>query len=332
MDTTQEEVAPVHRYVRTHRAPERLCLNVEVENHSLGDLNEPANYKDALIDPESNKWLNAINVDIKGLYSNPYGIDYEETFSHIVDIIAIRILIAIVTFYDYEIWQMDVKTAFLNGYIVEDIYMMQPGDLGEAAFILGIKNYQDRSKRLIGLSQSAYMDKILKRFRMDNPKRGNIPMQERFDLNKTQGSLTPKEVKRMQNVLYASTTGKAPSKVLLQCPLQKLNIIETAMEVVWIRKFISGLGIVPTINEPINMLCDNSAALLITNKTVVQRGARHYHRRYHYVHEFIELGEINLLKVHKYDNLVDPFTKALPKRKLTQHARSIGLHLASSFM
>ncbi|GKD33314.1 retrotransposon protein, putative, ty1-copia subclass, partial [Tanacetum coccineum] len=80
-------------------------------------------------------------------------------------------------------------------------------DLGEAAFILGIKIYRDRSKRLIGLGQNAYMDKILKRYKMDNSKRGHIPMQERLDLNKTQGASTPKEVKRMQNVPYASAVG-----------------------------------------------------------------------------------------------------------------------------
>nr|GFC96246.1 retrotransposon protein, putative, Ty1-copia subclass [Tanacetum cinerariifolium] len=39
---------------------------------------------------------------------------------------AIRILIAIVAYYDYEIWQMDVKTAFLNGRLDEDIYIEQP--------------------------------------------------------------------------------------------------------------------------------------------------------------------------------------------------------------
>ncbi|GKG24060.1 hypothetical protein Tco_0392096, partial [Tanacetum coccineum] len=73
------------------------------------------------------------------------------------------------------------------------------------------------------------------------------------------------------------------------------------------------------------MFCDNSAVLLFANEPGVQKGARHCHRRYHYVRECIELGEINLLKVHTYDNLADPFTKALPKEKLTQHARSIGL-------
>nr|GEV36246.1 retrotransposon protein, putative, Ty1-copia subclass [Tanacetum cinerariifolium] len=80
-------------------------------------------------------------------------------------------------------------------------------DLGEAVFILGIKIYEDRSKRLIGLGQNAYMDKILKRYKMDNSKRGHIPMHEKLDLNKTQGASTPKEVKRMQNVPYASVVG-----------------------------------------------------------------------------------------------------------------------------
>nr|GFA84781.1 zinc finger, CCHC-type [Tanacetum cinerariifolium] len=55
-----------------------------------------------------------------------YGIDYEETFSPVANIRAIRILIAIAAYYDYEIWQMDVKTAFLNGRLYEDIYMEQP--------------------------------------------------------------------------------------------------------------------------------------------------------------------------------------------------------------
>nr|GEU73816.1 zinc finger, CCHC-type [Tanacetum cinerariifolium] len=66
---------------------------------------------------------------------------------------------------------------------------------------------RDRSKRLIGLGQNAFMEKILKRYKMNNSKPGHIPMQEKLDLNKTQGASTPKEVKRMQNVPYASAVG-----------------------------------------------------------------------------------------------------------------------------
>ncbi|GKB53946.1 retrotransposon protein, putative, ty1-copia subclass [Tanacetum coccineum] len=381
---------------------------------------------------------------------------------------------------------MDVKTAFLNGYLDEDIYMVQhegfvdPNhprkvcklqrsiyglkqasrswnkrfdeeikkkshskltkckglswkfamkDLGEAAFILGIKIYRDRSKRLIGLGQNAYMDKILKIYKMDNSKHDHIPMQERLDLNKTQGASTPKEVKRMQNVPYASVVGsimyvvrctrpdvaftqnitsrfqqnpgephwtavknilkylrntkdmilvyggnpeaelrgdcycdagfetdrddtksqtgyvfilnggavdwkssKQSTTAMSATEAEYIAASEAAMEAVWIRKFILGLGIVPTINEPIKMFCNNSVALHFANEPGVQRGARHYHRRYHYVRESIALGEIRFLKVHTDDNLADPFTKALSKGKLTQHARSMGLRLASSFM
>ncbi|GKB28945.1 retrotransposon protein, putative, ty1-copia subclass [Tanacetum coccineum] len=80
-------------------------------------------------------------------------------------------------------------------------------DLGEATFILGIKIYRDGSKRLIELSQNAYMNKILKRYKMDNSKCGTIPMQERLDLNKSQGDQTPKEVNRIKDVPYASVVG-----------------------------------------------------------------------------------------------------------------------------
>ena len=47
------------------------------------------------------------------------GVDYDETLSPIAMLKSIRILLAIVAFYDYEIWQMDVKTAFLNGNLSE---------------------------------------------------------------------------------------------------------------------------------------------------------------------------------------------------------------------
>ncbi|GJX51009.1 retrotransposon protein, putative, ty1-copia subclass [Tanacetum coccineum] len=59
-------------------------------------------------------------------FTQTYGVAYEETFSPVADIKAIRILIAIAAYYDYEIWKMDVKTSFLNGRLNKNIYMVQP--------------------------------------------------------------------------------------------------------------------------------------------------------------------------------------------------------------
>nr|GFC99517.1 retrotransposon protein, putative, Ty1-copia subclass [Tanacetum cinerariifolium]GFC99621.1 retrotransposon protein, putative, Ty1-copia subclass [Tanacetum cinerariifolium] len=77
----EEDVVPVQRSARTPKAPNRLCLNVEivpdqlyfnveVEEHSLGDKGEPASYKAALSEPEFKKWLVAINAEIQSMYDN----------------------------------------------------------------------------------------------------------------------------------------------------------------------------------------------------------------------------------------------------------------------
>nr|GEU64389.1 putative retrotransposon Ty1-copia subclass protein [Tanacetum cinerariifolium] len=125
---------------------------------------------------------------VKG-YTQTFMVDYKETFSPVADIRAIRILISIAAFYDYEIWQMDAKIAFLNGYLDEDIYMVQPEGFVDHKY----------SNKVCKLQRSIY--------KMDNSKRGHILMKERLDLNKTQGASTPKEMKRMQNVPYVLDVG-----------------------------------------------------------------------------------------------------------------------------
>ncbi|GKD34481.1 retrotransposon protein, putative, ty1-copia subclass [Tanacetum coccineum] len=66
----QEEVIPIRRSERTHRSPNRLCLNVEADEHSLGDLNEPTSYKAAILDSESKRWIDAMNVEIQSMMDN----------------------------------------------------------------------------------------------------------------------------------------------------------------------------------------------------------------------------------------------------------------------
>ena len=48
-------------------------------------------------------------------------------------------------------------------------------DLGEASYILGIKLFRDRKRRMMGLSQAVYIEKVLFRFSMDNSKKSLLP-------------------------------------------------------------------------------------------------------------------------------------------------------------
>ncbi|KAL0285238.1 UNVERIFIED_CONTAM: Retrovirus-related Pol polyprotein from transposon TNT 1-94 [Sesamum radiatum] len=208
----------------------------------------------------------------KGYTQRP-GVDFEEIYSPVAMAKPIRIMLAIAAWYDYEIWQMDVKTAFLNGFVEEEIYIDQPEgftsvreeqkgydfikndfdpcvykkvsgssvafvvlyvddilligndvkmlgetkawlstqfsmkDLGEVSYILGIKIIRDISKRMLGMTQTSYIEKDLKRFKMKNSKRGFLPMRHGVKLSKKQSPKIDEELRKMFDIPYASAVG-----------------------------------------------------------------------------------------------------------------------------
>nr|GEW33937.1 retrotransposon protein, putative, Ty1-copia subclass [Tanacetum cinerariifolium] len=371
IDEPQSDIVPICKSTRTGHAPDRMCLYIDAEEHELGDLGEPANHKDALLDPESKKLLNAMNVEMQSMKENEVLVLVElppngktvgskwlfkkktdmdgvvHTYKALADTRAIRILIAIAAYYDYEIWQMDVKIVFLNGYLNEKVYMEQPE----------------------GFVNPKYPNR---RFCMENSNRGSIPMQEKLKLSKSHGAA---ELKRMQNIPYASaigsimyvvrcirpdvtfaqnvtsrfqqnlgdlywTTVKNILKYLrntkdmflvyggdlkrelgvscytdsakqsifatLSVEAEYIAAFDASKEAVWVRKFISGLGIT--------------------------KGARHFRAKVHYLRLVIEYGDIKLEKVHTDDKLADHFTKALAFPKHSEHTKNIRMLPASRLM
>ena len=103
----------------------------------------------------------------------------------------------------------------IKGYLNKSFSMK---DLGEAACILGIKIYRDRSRRLIGLSQTTYLDKILKKFKMDQAKKGFLPVLQGVKLSKTQSPTTAEDREKMKDVPYASAIGSIMYAMLCTRP------------------------------------------------------------------------------------------------------------------
>ena len=92
----------------------------------------------------------------------------------------------------------------IKGYLNKSFSMK---DLGEAVHILGIKIYRDISRRLIGLSQSTYLDKVWKKFKMDQTKRGFFPMLQGAKLSQSQCPTTSEDRVKMKVIPYASAIG-----------------------------------------------------------------------------------------------------------------------------
>ena len=445
-------------------------------------------------------------------YRQRQGVDYDETFSPVAMLKSIRILLAIAAHYDYEIWQMDVKTAFLNGNLEEEVYMMQPEgfvskncpdkvcrllrsiyglkqasrswnirfdeairsydfvknedepcvyrkvsgsaisflvlyvddiliigndigmlstikawlsrhfsmkDLGEASYILGIRIYRDRSKRMLGLSQSRYIETIVKRFGMENSKRGLIPMRHRISLSTSMSPKTPEERANMDMIPYASAIWYIMYAMLctrpdiahalsvtsryqadpglehwkaVKCILKYLRrtkdlllvyggnslkvegytdssfqsdvddsksnsgyvytlnggavcwksskqdttadstteaeyivASDAAKEGVWLKKFITDLGVVPDSEEPISLYCDNNGAIAQAKEPRSHQKSKHVLRRFHLIREIVTRGDVAVERVPSEDNIADPLTKPLSHFIFWRHRGLMGI-------
>jgi hypothetical protein len=111
----------------------------------------------------SSKWLFKIKHVVDGSiekykarfvargFSQKEGIDYEETFAPVARYTSIRTIIALAAKMKWKLHQMDVKTAFLNGVIEEEVYIEQP----QGFEVEDIKSHVCRLKKaLYGLKQA----------------------------------------------------------------------------------------------------------------------------------------------------------------------------------
>nr|GEZ09224.1 retrovirus-related Pol polyprotein from transposon TNT 1-94 [Tanacetum cinerariifolium] len=112
-------------------------------------------------------------------YSQKEGIDYDETFAPVARIKSIRLFLAYAAHKDFTVFQMDVKTAFLNGILKEEVYVGQPSGFVSKQYsdhvyaldkaLYGLKRLQvNQFSYGIFINQSKYILDILKRFGMEN--------------------------------------------------------------------------------------------------------------------------------------------------------------------
>ncbi|GJW80676.1 retrovirus-related pol polyprotein from transposon TNT 1-94 [Tanacetum coccineum] len=100
---------------------------------------EPKKVFEALKHPG---WVDAMHDELNQFARNkvwtlvpaPYGIDYDETFAPVARLEAIRIFIAFVTYINFIVYQMDVKSAFLNGKLKKEVYVKQPPGFESSGF------------------------------------------------------------------------------------------------------------------------------------------------------------------------------------------------------
>ncbi|GAA0165127.1 hypothetical protein LIER_39918 [Lithospermum erythrorhizon] len=127
LEETQDVEATVNTpSVETTDTPQELVSSY-IEDPVLAVVEKPTLRRSNRDRQESDRWYGEAFM-----IENDEPTSYEEAMSNkdvdklLIAMKSIRIILPIVAFHDYEIWQMDVKTGFLNGNLEEDVYMVQP--------------------------------------------------------------------------------------------------------------------------------------------------------------------------------------------------------------
>ncbi|OIT19141.1 hypothetical protein A4A49_57918, partial [Nicotiana attenuata] len=84
-------------------------------------------------------------------------------------------------------------------------------------------------------------------------------------------------------------------------------------------KFLTELGVVPSIEGAVPLLCDNIGAIAQAKEPRSHQKSKHVLQRYHLIREIIERGDVEIQKVDGKKNVADPFTKALGAKEFDKH-------------
>ncbi|KAL8105746.1 hypothetical protein AgCh_029515 [Apium graveolens] len=107
---------------------------------------------------------------------------------------------------------------------------------------------------------------------------------------------------------------------------------EDAKEAVWMRKFVSELGVVPSVEEPIVLYYDNNAAIAQAKEPRSHRNSKHVLRRFHLIREIVERGDVNVERVDTHNNVANPLTKPLSQSHFDRHKDKMDLHFVQDFL
>ncbi|GJY88526.1 retrovirus-related pol polyprotein from transposon TNT 1-94 [Tanacetum coccineum] len=279
-------------------------------------------------------------------YRQEEGLDFEESFTLVARLEAIRIFLANAASKNMSVYQMDVKTAFLNGELKEEVYVSQPEgfvDPDRPHHVYRLK------KALYGLKQAprAWYDTLLKFFWPRILRYINLsPVKKHIEAVKRvfrylQGTINmglwyPKDT-AMALTAYAdadhagcqdtrrSTSGSAQflgdklvswsSKKQTSTSISSTEAEYIAMsgccaQILWMRSQLSDYGFA---YNHIPLYCDNKSAIALCCNNVQHSRSKHIDIRHHFIREQVEKGVVELYFVRTEYQLADIFTKALPR-------------------
>ncbi|GKB91497.1 retrovirus-related pol polyprotein from transposon TNT 1-94 [Tanacetum coccineum] len=288
------------------------------------------------------KWIYKVKLDELG-----------ESFAPVARLEAIRIFLAFAAHMNMVVYQMDVKTAFLND--------LSKGSVDPTLFICKegkelLLDYRfSQNPRGIFINQSKYSLESLKKYGFDSCDPVDTPMVEKskLDEDKEGKAVDPSHYRGMIGTLLyliarivnrglwypkdslialtafadadhagCSTTHLAKSAVISSTEAEYIAMSGCCAQILWMRSQLTdyGLGF-----NKIPMYCDNKSVIALSCNNVQHSRSKHIDIRFHFIKEHVENGVIELYFVNTEYQLADIFTKALARERIEFLINKLGM-------
>ncbi|GKD90872.1 retrovirus-related pol polyprotein from transposon TNT 1-94 [Tanacetum coccineum] len=216
---------------------------------------------------------NKVRLVAKG-YAQEEGIDFEESFSPVACFEGVRIFVAYAAHKYFPIYQMDVKMAFLNGPLKEEVYVAQLDGFVDP----------DHAKKVDLLRKALYV------------------------LKQAPRACTFGGIQFLGNKLVSWMSKKQDCTAMSSVEAEYVALSTSCAQVMWMRTQLKDYGF--NYNK-ILLYCDSQSAIAISCNPVQHSRTKHIHTRYHFIKEQVKNGIIKLYFIRTEYQLADMFTKAL---------------------
>ncbi|GJT32818.1 copia protein [Tanacetum coccineum] len=290
-------------------------------------------------------------------YNQQEGIGYNETYAPVARLKSIRILLAYACALDFKLFQMDVKSAFLNGFINEEVYVAQP--LGFIDFEKPDHVYKLK-KALYGLKQApkAWYDRLKAFLIKHEYKMGMAPKTSHLEAVKrifryikgtTHLGLWYPKGTGIETVVYAdsdhardyvdrkSTSGictfvgccltswfskKQTALAISTTEAEYVSTGKACQQALWMKQALIDYDVRL---DDVPIMCDNKGAIDLSKNPVQHSHTKHIEIRHHFLRDNVQKGHISIEKVSFVDNIADILSKPLKRESFNYLRLGLGM-------
>ncbi|GKC51562.1 retrovirus-related pol polyprotein from transposon TNT 1-94 [Tanacetum coccineum] len=303
---------------------------------------KPNNFKKAMLE---SSWIEAMQEEIheferlqkQGSIScqripSGGGIDFEELFASVAKIEAIRIFIANAANKNMTIYQMDVKTAFLNEELHEVVYKygILSSDPVDTPMVEKSNLDEDLQGKPVDPTHYREMIGSLMYLTSSRPDLVFIVcMYARYQAKPTKSTYmhTSRSAQFLRDKLVSWSFKKQKSTAISSTKAEYIALFGCCAQILWMISQLKYYGL--KFNK-IPLYCDNKSGIALCCNNVQHSRSKHIDVRYHFIKEQVENRVVELYFVRTKYQLADIFTKALPRERFNFLVEKLGMESMSS--